>query len=107
MINLSLKLDVSINKLILVFVGSADCYGVSQFVSGLVRPGPQQNISESPSKGSLSDVGICKENTQGSTAVKRIRTIFGVSGNHRVNNKVVRKILLQPLLAIEIKETKT
>ena len=56
---------------------------------------------------SLSDVGICKKIIKNRQLLKEYRTTFYVSGNHRVNNKVVRKILLQPLLAIEIKETKT
>ena len=60
---------------------------------GLVRPTPQQNISETPSKGSLSDVILCNENTQESTAVKSKRTTLGVSGSHRVNNKLLEKIL--------------
>ena len=53
MIKLSLKLDVSIRKLVLVFVGFTACYGVSQFVYDLVRPAPQQNISDSVAKENL------------------------------------------------------
>ena len=63
-------------------------------MSGLVRPAPQQNISESPSKGSLSDVVFCNENNQEITAVKRNRTTMGVSGNDRINNRVLRKNLV-------------
>ena len=81
MIKLSLKLDISISKLALVFVSSAACYGVSHFVSGLVRPASQQNISDNYSKRILSDLGICKENNQESKAVNRNRTTFDVSGN--------------------------
>ena len=61
MIKFSLKLDVSISKIGLVFVGSAACYGVSQFVSSLVRPALQENISDKVSKKSLSDIDFCKE----------------------------------------------
>ena len=60
-------------------------------MSGLVRPPPQQNISESPSKVSFSDVVLCNENTKESTAVKKNRTTLGLSGNHRINNKFVIK----------------
>ena len=94
MIKLSLKLDVSISKLVLVFVGSAACYGVSQFVSGLIRSAPQQNFSDSIAKENLSDVVLCTENNQEFTAVKRNRTTLSVSGNLRVNKKVVRKNLV-------------
>ena len=72
MIKLSLKLDVSISKLVLVFVGSAACYGVSRCVSGLVRSASPQSISDNLSKESLSDVDFCKENILTSTAVKTI-----------------------------------
>ena len=61
MIKFSLKLDVSISKIVLVFVGSAACHGVSQFVSSLVRPALQENISDKVSKKSLSDIDFCKE----------------------------------------------
>ena len=103
MIKLKLKFDVSFSKLALVFVGSAACYGVIQFVSGLVKSASLQNISETPSKGSLSDVLLYDENTQESKAVKRNRTTSGVSRNHRVNNKVVKKNLVTTLLAIKKK----
>ena len=78
MITLSLKLDVSISKLVFVLVGSATCYGVSQFVFGLVRPALQQNISASPSRESVSDLGICNENIKETTAIEKNRTTLSV-----------------------------
>ena len=94
MIKLSLKLDVSISKLVLVFVGSAACYGVSQFVSGLIRSAPQQNFSDSIANENLSDVVLCRENNQESTDFVRNRTTLCISENHRVNKKVVSKNLV-------------
>ena len=73
MIKLSLKLDIS--KLVLVFVGSAACYGVSQFVSGLIRFAPKQNFFDSIAKENLSNAVLCTENNQEFTAVKRVRRL--------------------------------
>ena len=56
-----------------------------------MRPAFYQSISESPSKGSLSEIVL---NNQESTAVKRNKTTMDVSGNHRVNDRVLRKHLV-------------
>ena len=92
MIKLSFKIDVNIVKLALVFAGSAACYGFSQFVSGLSSSAPQGFVSDKFCKKTTFDVDNCKKNSNGLAAVKKNKIIFGVSGNHSVNNKVVRKV---------------
>ena len=69
MITLSFKLDVSISKLALVFVGSAACYGISHFVSSLVRSTPEKLSTKSPDvidykTKNVEEVGFRKKKTK-------------------------------------------
>ena len=108
MIKLSLKLDVSISKVALVFVGSVAFYSICQFVSSMITSASQENNENVSDKFSMDlkpDVNDSNENAKKFPTEKIEVPNISALEIAKMKNKVVGKTL-EKTSAINIDKVK-